>query len=65
MINALGSYPLNLEQNIKVSTKVATKQTSSELLGYKVERMATLQMSLINKLAYQVIIKFTQARWSR
>jgi len=38
MINALGSYPLNLEQNIKVSTKVATKQTSSELLGYKVDK---------------------------
>ena len=35
MINALGSYPLNLEQSIKVSTKVATKQTSSEVLGYK------------------------------
>ena len=38
MINALSSYPLNLEQNIKVSTKVATKQTSSELLGYKVDK---------------------------
>ena len=38
MINALGSYPLNLEQNIKVSTKVATKQTSSEVLGYKVDK---------------------------
>ena len=38
MINTLGSYPLNLEQNIKVSTKVATKQTSSELLGYKVDK---------------------------
>ena len=38
MINALGSYPLNLEQSIKVSTKVATKQTSSELLGYKVDK---------------------------
>jgi len=38
MINALGSYPLNLEQNIKVSTKVATNQTSSEVLGYKVDK---------------------------
>ena len=38
MINALSSYPLNLEQNIKVSTKVATKQTSSEVLGYKVDK---------------------------
>ena len=38
MINALGSYHLNLEQNIKVSTKVATKQTSSEVLGYKVDK---------------------------
>ena len=38
MINALSSYPLNLEQNIKVSTKVATKQTSSEILGYKVDK---------------------------
>ena len=38
MINALGSYPLNLEQNIKVSTKVAAKQTSSEVLGYKVDK---------------------------
>ena len=38
MINALGSYPLNLEQNIKVSTKVATKQTSLEVLGYKVDK---------------------------
>ena len=38
MINALGSYPLNLEQNIKVSTKASTKQTSSELLGYKVDK---------------------------
>ena len=38
MINALGSYPLNLEQSIKVSTKVATKQTSSEVLGYKVDK---------------------------
>ncbi|WP_103611905.1 Cj0814 family flagellar-dependent secreted protein [Campylobacter concisus] len=38
MINALGSYPLNLEQNIKVSTKVATKQTSSEVLGYKIDK---------------------------
>ena len=38
MINALGSYPLNLEQNIKVSTKVATNQTSSEILGYKVDK---------------------------
>ena len=38
MINGLGSYPLNLEQNIKVSTKVATKQTSSEVLGYKVDK---------------------------
>jgi len=38
MINALGSYPLNLEQNIKVSTKVATNQTSSDVLGYKVDK---------------------------
>ena len=38
MINALSSYPLNLEQNIKVSTKVATNQTSSEVLGYKVDK---------------------------
>ena len=38
MINALGSYPLNLEQNIKVSTKASTKQTSSEVLGYKVDK---------------------------
>ena len=38
MINTLGSYPLNLEQNIKVSTKVATNQTSSEILGYKVDK---------------------------
>ena len=38
MINALGSYHLNLEQNIKVSTKVATKQTSSEVLGYKIDK---------------------------
>lgn len=38
MINALGSYPLNLEQNIKASTKVATKQTGSEVLGYKVDK---------------------------
>ena len=38
MINALGSYSLNLEQNIKVSTKVATNQTSSEVLGYKVDK---------------------------
>ena len=38
MINALGSYALNLEQNIKVSAKVATKQTSSEVLGYKVDK---------------------------
>ena len=38
MINALGSYPLNLEQNIKVSTKVAIKQTNSEVLGYKVDK---------------------------
>ena len=38
MINTLGSYPLNLEQNIKVSTKVATNQTSSEVLGYKVDK---------------------------
>ena len=38
MINALGSYPLNLEQNIKVSTKIATNQTSSEVLGYKVDK---------------------------
>ena len=38
MINALGSYPLNLEQSIKVSTKVATKQTSSLVLGYKIDK---------------------------
>ena len=38
MINALSSYPLNLEQNIKVSTKVATNQTSSLVLGYKVDK---------------------------
>jgi len=38
MINALSSYALNLEQNIKVSTKVATNQTSSEVLGYKVDK---------------------------
>ena len=38
MINTLGSYSLNLEQNIKVSTKVATNQTSSEVLGYKVDK---------------------------
>ena len=38
MINALGSYALNLEQNIKVSTKVATNQTSSDVLGYKVDK---------------------------
>ena len=38
MINALSSYPLNLEQNIKVSTKVSTNQTSSEVLGYKVDK---------------------------
>ena len=38
MINALGSYPLNLEQNIKVSTKISTNQTSSEALGYKVDK---------------------------
>ncbi|QPI04376.1 Cj0814 family flagellar-dependent secreted protein [Campylobacter concisus] len=38
MINALGSYPLNLEQNIKVSTKVATNQTSSLVLGYKIDK---------------------------
>ena len=38
MINALSSYALNLEQNIKVSTKVSTNQTSSELLGYKVDK---------------------------
>ena len=38
MINTLGSYHLNLEQSIKVSTKVATKQTSSEVLGYKVDK---------------------------
>uniref|UniRef100_UPI001CB8398E Cj0814 family flagellar-dependent secreted protein n=1 Tax=Campylobacter concisus TaxID=199 RepID=UPI001CB8398E len=30
--------PLNLEQNIKVSTKVATNQTSSLVLGYKVDK---------------------------
>ena len=38
MINALGNYPLNLEQNIKVSTKASTNQTSSEVLGYKVDK---------------------------
>ena len=38
MINALSSYALNLEQNIKVSTKVATNQTSSEVLGYKIDK---------------------------
>ena len=38
MINTLGSYPLNLEQNIKVSTKVATNQTSSLVLGYKIDK---------------------------
>ena len=38
MINALGGYPLNLEQNIKVSTKASTNQTSSEVLGYKVDK---------------------------
>ena len=38
MINALGSYPLNLEQSIKVSTKISTNQTSSEVLGYKVDK---------------------------
>ena len=38
MINALGSYPLNLEQNIKVSTKISTNQTSSLVLGYKVDK---------------------------
>ena len=38
MINALGSYHLNLEQNIKVSTKVSTNQTSSLVLGYKVDK---------------------------
>jgi len=38
MINVLSSYPLNLEQNIKVSTKISTNQTSSEVLGYKVDK---------------------------
>ena len=38
MINALGSYPLNLEQNIKVSIKASTNQTSSLVLGYKVDK---------------------------
>ncbi|WP_103590050.1 Cj0814 family flagellar-dependent secreted protein [Campylobacter concisus] len=38
MINTLGSYPLNLEQNIKVSTKASTNQTSSLVLGYKVDK---------------------------
>ena len=38
MINALSSYALNLEQNIKVSTKASTNQTSSEVLGYKVDK---------------------------
>ena len=38
MINKLGSYPLNLEQNIKVSTKVSTHQTSSLVLGYKIDK---------------------------
>jgi len=65
MINALGSYPLNLEQNIKVSTKVATKQTSSELLGYKVDKDGYFTDEFNKQAAYQVIIKFTQARWSR
>ena len=38
MINTLGSYPLNLEQNIKVSTKASTNQMSSLVLGYKVDK---------------------------
>ena len=38
MINALGSYHLNLEQNIKVSTKASTNQTSSLVLGYKIDK---------------------------
>ena len=38
MINTLGSYPLNLEQNINVSTKISTNQTSSLVLGYKVDK---------------------------
>ena len=38
MINTLGSYPLNLEQSTKVSTKVATNQTSSLVLGYKIDK---------------------------
>lgn len=38
MINTLGSYPLNLEQNIKVSTKASTNQTSSLVLDYKVDK---------------------------
>ena len=38
MINTLGSYPLNLEQNINVSTKASTNQTSSLVLGYKVDK---------------------------
>ena len=62
MINTLGSYPLNLEQNIKVSTKVTTNQTSSEVLGYKVDKDGYFTDSLTSKLASQVTIKFTQAR---
>ena len=38
MINALGSYHLNSEQNIKVLTKASTNQTSSLVLGYKVDK---------------------------
>ena len=40
MINALGSYSLNLEQKTKVSARTATNQTSSEILGYKVGKDA-------------------------
>lgn len=40
MINALGSYSLNLEQKIKVSARAATNQTSSDILGYKVGKDA-------------------------
>ena len=42
MINALGSYHLNLEQNIKVSTKASTNQTSSLVLGYKIDKKQIL-----------------------
>ena len=65
MINALSSYALNLEQNIKVSTKVATKQTSSEVLGYKIDKDGYFTDEFNKQAGSQVIIKFTQARWSR